>query len=473
LNYLGNFPDYVKDLIEAGEISYRVEYTENTGFNNEEDIKIIGPKLATGIQGSEIIGNIKEGVDYRFKVRILDNKGNISEDEDFLFYVYYDSFENHPYPSKEYDAERTNHAPCVGPQNDNPMVSKIQIDNLDSGVDRIPVIDEHGNFYLAGGHIIVSYDKNGILRWRQRFSGKGAESVFLTDTLYSLGENALIKYSHAGDVSKTWLFVGTAVCDNFILYNNHIYFERKLTSEESIISKMNIENGKINDLYSFKPKSAYDSISKMTIDTQTGNLYFIDLNKGLVRLSQQGEARIAEITGIIKAGSAIPAIPILVEDSVYVFLQNSNESVSWGAIKKDDIGNVELVLKKQGGKREGGKQEQEIFARTIFRLDNEFYLMCSRAGGKRFYKLNESEERWIWAGSASVIIDKDMLSAVVDKNNRVYFAGIADYGNYIVGFEKDGDELRQIFSARTDSTSKVVIANGKAYQVSSYLIEAY
>ncbi|MDD2548346.1 MAG: hypothetical protein PHO04_02605 [Candidatus Pacebacteria bacterium] len=464
-----NFPDYVKDLIEAGEISYRVEYTENTGFNNEEDIKIIGPKLATGIQGSEIIGNIKEGVDYRFKVRILDNKGNISEDEDFLFYVYYDSFENHPYPSKEYDAERTNHAPCVGPQNDNPMVSKIQIDNLDSGVDRIPVIDEHGNFYLAGGHIIVSYDKNGILRWRQRFSGKGAESVFLTDTLYSLGENALIKYSHAGDVSKTWLFDGTAVCDNLILYNNHIYFERKLTSEESIISKMNIENGKINDLYSFKPKSAYDSISKMTIDTQTGNLYFIDLNKGLVRLSQQGEARIAEITGIIKAGSAIPAIPILVEDSVYVFLQNGNESVSWGAIKKDDIGNVELVLKKQGGKREGGKQEQEIFARTIFRLDNEFYLMCSRAGGKRFYKLNESEERWIWAGSASVIIDKDMLSAVVDKNNRVYFAG----SDYIVGFEKDGDELRQIFSARTDSTSKVVIANGKAYQVSSYLIEAY
>jgi hypothetical protein len=95
--------------------------------------------------------------------------------------------------------------------------------------------------------------------------------------------------------------------------------------------------------------------------------------------------------------------------------------------------------------------------------------MCSRAGGKRFYKLNESEERWIWAGSASVIIDKDMLSAVVDKNNRVYFAG----SDYIVGFEKDGDELRQIFSARTGSTSKVVIANGKAYQVSSYLIEAY
>jgi hypothetical protein len=459
-----DFPDYVKDLIEAGEISYRVEYTENTGFNNEEDIKIIGPKLATGIQGSEIIGNIKEGVDYRFKVRILDNKGNISEDEDFLFYVYYDSFENHPYPSKEYDAERTNHAPCVGPQNDNPMVSKIQIDNLDSGVDRIPVIDEHGNFYLAGGHIIVSYDKNGILRWRQRFSGKGAESVFLTDTLYSLGENALIKYSHAGDVSKTWSFVGTAVCDNFILYNNHIYFERKLTSEESIISKMNIESGDINDLYSFKPKSAHDSISKMTIDTQTGNLYFIESSKGLVKLSQQGEAKIAEITRIAKA------IPILVGDSVYVFLQkNVNEGVIWGTIKKDDIGKVEMVFKEQGGKREGGKQEQEIFAKTIFRLDNEFYLMCSRAGGKRFYKLNESEERWIWAGSASVIIDKDMLSAVVDKNNRVYFAG----SDYIVGFEKDGDELRQIFSARTGSTSKVVIANGKAYQVSSYLIEAY
>jgi hypothetical protein len=204
--------------------------------------------------------------------------------------------------------------------------------------------------------------------------------------------------------------------------------------------------------------------NRLNILTTKNNLYFIESSKGLVKLSQQGEAKIAEITRIAKA------IPILVGDSVYVFLQkNVNEGVIWGTIKKDDIGKVEMVFKEQGGKREGGKQEQEIFAKTIFRLDNEFYLMCSRAGGKRFYKLNESEERWIWAGSASVIIDKDMLSAVVDKNNRVYFAG----SDYIVGFEKDGDELRQIFSARTGSTSKVVIANGKAYQVSSYLIEAY
>lgn len=184
--------DY-EEFLNLENLSFKIYYTENVSIS-EDALNEILPETVE-INGNNVkvlIPAIKEGVDYRFYIKIFEEDGNVSQISEALFYQYLSSFDVFPYGIFRYNTNKTNKAEFSGPEIIDDFSTFLSLDE-DDFVSTNPCIDNLGNLYLIldidDKEGVYSFDVKGNLRWFYVFPDSGS---YLDSTVYLLNGKVYI-----------------------------------------------------------------------------------------------------------------------------------------------------------------------------------------------------------------------------------------------------------------------------------------
>jgi putative hemolysin len=236
------------------DVTYKIYYSENSliDIENLQEKAIVGEIINNSGHVEAVVGDITEGVDYRFKVMVFENdSGNTSELSEVLFYVYYSQFDQeHLYANKYYDINETNKTSfTVGQEytsltlNDKRIIAGIDFDNNIY----ILAYERYSDDDPASYYILYSYDENGKLRWKILTNMYG--EILLKDNIYLISDSGYIKaYSYNGleILSKN---IGIVSCESAKIYQNKLYFYGSDRAIKYI--DLNDDNKDIVQIYTF------------------------------------------------------------------------------------------------------------------------------------------------------------------------------------------------------------------------------
>ncbi|MDD3919124.1 MAG: lamin tail domain-containing protein, partial [Candidatus Pacebacteria bacterium] len=132
--------------LDASKLSYKIYYTENSSFDEDNLEQILEEDTIKTDNHIETIVSIQQDIDYRFRVITFEEGGNVSDNKNFIFYVSFSSFNDHPYGLFRYNSNKNNKVNYLGPQSG---IAKNNLIESDTIFRATPLIDQFGNFYVT------------------------------------------------------------------------------------------------------------------------------------------------------------------------------------------------------------------------------------------------------------------------------------------------------------------------------------
>lgn len=416
-----------KDL-DPSKIKYQITYTENSDFDKGTIIEL-EEKQTESQSIEETIPNIKEGVDYRFRIKLADQNGNESDQLDHLFYFYTLSFDNHIYGTRGYDLNQSYNTSLKGPETDL-IARRTLITHPEEAFHQAPLIDEYGNLYFllnqASRKNVQSYDQNGLLRWDYAFRDYDQRaSIYFNDAIYYFSKDTLIKFSELGEVLWSVHQTGIKNDENVLLFKNHFYFE----CDQGLCRRSLEENGKIELLYETK-----NDLSNFLVDLNE-NIYFIDGFHNLVKL-KEGKASKLSLPAKKEYESHDKLRMFMFKDNILIY--------SYFNIFLIDKDNLEILKE---------SQENET-NRRIFLIGDTLYTIRNF----HLYSLNDDFEETFLKYPIEGIYEETCL--LVDSNQNLYYI---EGTSRLVGYKTDTFEKMFEKGLGTHVDTDIVLINNKIY----------
>ncbi|MDD4662102.1 MAG: lamin tail domain-containing protein, partial [Candidatus Pacebacteria bacterium] len=432
--------DYNSDL-DLENLSFKIQYTKNSDFSPENIIEIDGEDVVISSNHVEAtVPLIEEGIDYRFKIKIIEDGKNVSNQEEPLFYIYISSFSNHLY-TLMYDANRSNNTNYLGPQT-NAITSKELMQAPIKSSFEISPIDKYGNFYFlhimdrvsGGNSMIASYDKNGLLRWTYDFDDSyNYGKIILKDAIYYFSRDKLLKLSYRGELIFETYLENALGFENYLYLNDSLYFYCSLGAEKGLCRRDFSESGLTEVIY-----NSSTEISNLVVDI-FGNIFFVAENNKLVK---------------ILSGGGLKELPIPSEE--YIKINILNDKILISLSQKEILVDANLMVTLSS-------QDRETNLDLAVSTKNGFYLFESNGGyygTLSFFDISDNSIKEISNNVERISSAKN--KPVVDINNNIYYISLS---SYLVGYKKEGDSISQIFSQSAGDyiVSEVVLLEGKLY----------
>jgi len=437
--------DYNSDL-DLENLSFKIQYTKNSDFSPENIVEIDGEDVVISSNHVEAtVPLIEEGIDYRFKIKIIEDGKNVSNQEEPLFYIYISSFSNHLY-TLMYDTNKSNNTNYLGPQTNAITLKELIQAPIKPGFEISP-IDKYGNFYFlhimdrvfGGNSMIASYDKNGLLRWTYDFyDSYNYGKIILKDAIYYFSRDKLLKLSYRGELIFETYLENALGFENYLYTNDSLYFECILGSERGLCRRDFSESGLTEVVYKTNLEKTDIEISNLLVDN-LGNIFFVADNNKLVKISTDKSIQTLDIVG---------------EERIKINILNNNILISLSQKEILVDANSMTIL---------SDQDRETNLDLAISTKNGFYLFESNGGcygTLSFFDISDNSIKEISNNIERISSAKN--KPVIDINNNIYYVSL---NSYLVGYKKEGDSVSQIFSQSAGDyiVSEVVLLEGKLY----------